>query len=147
MIHWSRATLCGTGFEDEEGSPLLADSEETPRSGVQTCNDPLRGICCKARCRTAEETQKVTKERGIPCDRVKFGGETENPHLGAGVRCVAIQISEHTGERVDVGINFGVIACWFFRAAVLRARQTRESVEFKAADFCTVEATENTTHH
>lgn len=139
MIHWS--TLGGTGFGDEEGSPSLADSEETPRSGAQTCNDPLRGICCKARCRTAEETQKVTKERGIPCVCMKFGGKPENPHLGAGVLCVAIQISEHTGERVDVGINFGVMACWFFRTTVL---QTRENVEFKAADFCTVEATENT---
>lgn len=132
MIHWSRATLGGTGFGGEEGSPSLADSEETPRSGVQTCNDPLRGICCKARCRTAEETQKVTKERAIPCDRMKFGGRTEKPHLGAGVLRVAIQISEHAGERVDVGINFGVIAGWFFRTAVL---QTRENVAFKAVDF------------
>lgn len=82
VIHWSRATLGGTGSGDEEGSPSLADSEETPRSGVQTCNDPLRGICCKARCRTAEETQKVTKERGIPCDGMKFGGKTEEPPLG-----------------------------------------------------------------
>lgn len=54
---------------------------------------------------------------------------------------MAIEISEHTGERVDVGINFGVIACWFFRTAVL---QTQENVEFKAADFRTLEATENT---
>lgn len=129
MIRWSRATLGGTGFGDEEGSPSLADSEETPRSGAQICNDPLRGICCKARCRTAEETQKVTKERGIPCDRMIFGGKAENPHLGAGVLRVAIQINEHTGERVDVGINFGVIACWFFRTAVL---QTRENVEFQS---------------
>lgn len=57
MIHWSRAALGGTGSGDEAGSPSLAGSEETPRSGVQTCNAPPRGICCKARCRTAEETQ------------------------------------------------------------------------------------------
>lgn len=34
VIHWSRATLGGTGFGDEEDSPSLSDSEETPRSGV-----------------------------------------------------------------------------------------------------------------
>lgn len=63
-IHWSRVALGGTGFGDGEGSPSTADSEERPRSGVQTCKDPLRGICCKARCRTAETTQKVFKGLG-----------------------------------------------------------------------------------
>lgn len=66
------------------------------------------------------------------------------PHLGAGVLGVAVQISEHAGEGVDVGVYFGVIACWFFRTAVLRARQTRVSAEFRAADSRTVEATEHT---
>lgn len=32
----------------------MADPEEGLCSGVQACNDPLRGICCKAHCRTAE---------------------------------------------------------------------------------------------
>lgn len=79
MIRWSRPALGGTGFGNEGGSPSMADSEEMLRSGVLTCNDPLRGICCKARCRTAEETQKAIKERGQPCDQATSGGEKNNP--------------------------------------------------------------------
>lgn len=40
----------------------MADPEERLGSGVQACNDPLRGICCKAHCRTAEGGQKVNKK-------------------------------------------------------------------------------------
>lgn len=54
MIRWGRAALGDTGSGDGEGSPSMAESEETLRSGAQTCTDPLRGICCKAHCRTAE---------------------------------------------------------------------------------------------
>lgn len=36
------------------GSPWRADPEERRSSGAKACSDPLRGICCKAHCRTAE---------------------------------------------------------------------------------------------
>lgn len=54
-----RGALGGIGSGDEGGSPWMADPEE--HSGVQVCNDPLRGICCKARCRTAVQSQKVNQ--------------------------------------------------------------------------------------
>lgn len=51
---WGRRALGGIGPGDVGGSQWRADPEERLSSGVQACNDPLRGICCKARCRTAE---------------------------------------------------------------------------------------------
>lgn len=47
----------------------MADSEEPLRSGVRACTDPLKSTCCKARCRTAEWTQKAIRKR--PRDRAK----------------------------------------------------------------------------
>lgn len=71
--HWGRGVLGGIGSGDERGSPWMADPEETLGSGVQACNDPLRGICCKARCRTAvggseryqRQSSKNTKKRNL----------------------------------------------------------------------------------
>lgn len=40
-------------------------------------------------------------------------------YLRAGVLCVAVQISKHVGERVNICINFGVIGHQLFRATVL----------------------------
>lgn len=58
---WGKGALGGIGSGDEGGNPSMADPEEGLRSGVQACNDPLRGICCKARCRTAVGSQKMNK--------------------------------------------------------------------------------------
>lgn len=46
-------------------------------------------------------------------------------YLVAGVLWVAVQISQHTGEGVDVGINLGVVVGGFFRATVLNETKTR----------------------
>lgn len=54
--HWGKGARGGIGSGDEGGSPWMAGPEERLGSGVQVCNDPLRGICCKAHCRTAEES-------------------------------------------------------------------------------------------
>lgn len=51
---WGRGALGGIGPGDVEGSQWRADPEERLSSVVQACSDPLRGMCCKARCRTAE---------------------------------------------------------------------------------------------
>lgn len=59
--HWGKGAQGGIGSGDEGGSPWMADPEERLGSGVQVCNDPLRGICCKAHCRTAEGKEKVHK--------------------------------------------------------------------------------------
>lgn len=56
--HWGRAALGGIGSGGEGGSPWMADPEEGLRSGVQACSDHLRGICCKAHCHTAVESQR-----------------------------------------------------------------------------------------
>lgn len=48
-----RAAPGDIGSEGEEGNSWMADPEEGLRSGARACNDPLRGICCKAHCRTA----------------------------------------------------------------------------------------------
>lgn len=56
---------------------------------------------------------------------------------------MAVQVGEHAGERVDVGVDLGVIAGWVFRTAVLRARQTRENVRLNAVDCCAADATED----
>lgn len=55
--HWGRGALGGIGSEGEGGSPWMPDPEEGLHSGVQACNDPLRGICCKAHCRTAVKSE------------------------------------------------------------------------------------------
>lgn len=39
---------------------------------------------------------------------------------------MAIKISEHTGERVNICVDVGAIACWFFWTTVLREQGTRE---------------------
>lgn len=46
-------------------------------------------------------------------------------YLVAGVLWVAVQIGQHTGEGVDVGINLGVVVGGFFRATVLNETKTR----------------------
>lgn len=52
-VRWGKGALGGIDSGDEGGSPLMAVPEKGLRSGVQACSDPLRGICCKAHCRTA----------------------------------------------------------------------------------------------
>ena len=49
-------------------------------------------------------------------------------YLCAGVLWVAVQISEHTGEGVNVSIDFGVIAHWLLRTAVLKTEQHKKHV-------------------
>lgn len=47
-------------------------------------------------------------------------------YLCAGVLWVAVQVSQHTGEGVDISIDFGVIVCRLFRTTVLTAEQHKK---------------------
>lgn len=65
---WGKEEPGGIGSGGGGGSPWMADPEEGLRSGVQVCSDPLRGICCKARChtprcRTAAGRWRINKMR------------------------------------------------------------------------------------
>lgn len=51
--HWGNGVQGGTDWLDASCSSWRGDPEEGLRSGVQACSDPLKGTCCKARCRTA----------------------------------------------------------------------------------------------
>lgn len=118
-----RGALGGIGSGDEGGSPWMADPEE--HSGVQVCNDPLRGICCKARCRTAVQSQKVNQlKHRSQIFRLLLQLRVLS-YLCAGVLRVAVQIGEHTGEGVDIGVDFGVIARRLFRTAMLQTEQQK----------------------
>ena len=44
---------------------------------------------------------------------------------------MAVQISEHTGERVNISINFGVIVRWLLRTSVLKTEQQKKLVSIK----------------
>lgn len=39
---------------------------------------------------------------------------------------MAVQVSQHTGEGVDISIDFGVIVCWLFSTTVLTAEQHKK---------------------
>lgn len=60
--HWGREVLGGIGSGDEGCSSWMGDPEEGQRSGVQACSDPLRGICCKARCHRAVGRRRINKQ-------------------------------------------------------------------------------------
>lgn len=114
----------------------MTDPEERLCSGVQTCNDPLRGICCKAHCRTAEggaesyddNKMKIFNHMLMQYLEKILQFNTDFSYLCAGVFRVAVQISEHTCEGVDFSVNFRVIARWFFRTTVLTAEQQKKCV-------------------
>lgn len=48
---------------------------------------------------------------------------------------MTVQISKHTSEGVDISINFGVMAHWFFRTTVLKESRIRNMLAHKDSIF------------
>lgn len=53
-------------------------------------------------------------------------------YLCAGVLWVAVQVGEHTGERVNIRIDFGVIARRLLRTTVLTIEQRKKHVSWRS---------------
>lgn len=51
--------------------------------------------------------------------QIQYKNKEVLSYLCAGVLCVAVQISKHVGERVNIRIDFGVIGQRLFRTTVL----------------------------